>query len=66
MEHNSLAGIASAHPIIFAEGLFAPCLLQDGKFIPKEGLNQSDLWSVLNGEFFKTGSDIVEDFTVCF
>jgi len=64
MEHNSLAGIASARPIIYAEGLFAPCILEDGKFIPEEGLRQQDLWSILNGEFFKSGSDLVEDFTL--
>lgn len=64
MEHNSLAGIACARPIIYAEGLFAPCTLEDGKFVPEEGLSQQDLWSVLNGEFFKSGSDLVEDFAV--
>ena len=64
MEHNSLTGIACARPIIYAEGLFAPCTLEDGKFVPEEGLSQQDLWSVLNGEFFKSGSDLVEDFAV--
>jgi len=65
MEHNSLAGIASARPIIYAEGLFAPCTLdEDGTFIPEEGLSQHDLLGILNGEFFKSGSDLVEDFTV--
>jgi len=64
MEHNSLTGIACARPIIYAEGLFAPCTLEDGKFVPEEGLSQQDLWSVLNGEFFKSGSDLVEDFAL--
>lgn len=64
MEHNSLTGIASARPIIYAEGLFAPCILENGKFIPEEGLSQRDLWSILNGEFFKSGSDLIEGYTL--
>ncbi|XP_066913625.1 uncharacterized protein [Clytia hemisphaerica] len=64
MEHNSLTGIACARPIIYAEGLFAPCTLEDGKFIPEEGLSQQDLCSILNGELFKSGSDLVDDFAL--
>ena len=64
MEHNSLTGIACARPIIYAEGLFASCYLENGQFIPEEGLSKTDLWSILNGDFLKSGSDLVEDFTV--
>ena len=64
MEHNSLTGIACARPIIYAEGLFASCYLENGQFIPEEGLSKADLWSILNGDFLKSGSDLVEDFTV--
>lgn len=64
MEHNSLTGIACARPIIYAEGLFASCYLENGQFIPEEGLSKTDLWSILNGDFLKSGSDLVEDFRV--
>ena len=64
MEHNSLTGIACARPIIYAEGSFASCYLENGQFIPEEGLSKTDLWSILNGDFLKSGSDLVEDFTV--
>ena len=64
MEHNNLTSIACARPVIYAEGLFVSCYLCQGKFMPEEGLNQQDLWSILNGEFLKAGSDLVEDFAV--
>lgn len=64
MEHNSLTSIASARPIIYAEGLFASCYLDEGEFVPKEGISQTDLWSILSGEILKTGSDLVEDYSL--
>ena len=66
MEHNSLTSIACARPIIYAEGLFASCYLDNGTFIPEEGLRQADLWNILSGEFIKAGSDLVEEFTVSY
>jgi len=64
MEHNNLTGIACARPIIYAEGLFASCYLDNGKFIPEEGIKQGELWSILNGDLLRSGSDLVEDFTL--
>lgn len=64
MEHNSLTSIACARPIIYAEGLFASCYLDEGEFVPKEGISQTDLWSILSGEILKTGSDLVEDYSL--
>ena len=64
MEHNNLTSIAYARPIIYAEGLFASCYLDEGKFVAEEGISQSDLWRILSGELLKTGSDLVEDYAV--
>lgn len=64
MEHNSLTGIACARPIIYSDGAFVSCYLDRGRFVPEEGLDQLDLLTVLNGEFVKAGSDLVEDFTL--
>ena len=64
MERSLLAGIASSRPVIYTEGFFVSCYLEHAKFIPEEGLNQFDLETVLNGEFLKAGSDLVEDFTL--
>ena len=61
---NLLAQISAAKPVIFAEGLFISCYLQNEKFVPEQGIDKSDIISILNGEFFKSGTDFVEDFTV--
>ena len=64
MEHNNLTSIAYARPIIYAEGLFVSCYLDQGQFVPEEGISQTDLWSILSGDILKTGSDLVEDYAV--
>ncbi|XP_065067291.1 uncharacterized protein LOC135692881 isoform X2 [Rhopilema esculentum] len=61
---NLLAQISAAKPVIFAEGLFISCYLQNEKFVPEQGIDKSDIISILNGEFFKSGTDFVEDFTL--
>lgn len=64
MEHNSLTNIAYARPIIYAEGLFVSCYLEEGEFVPEEGISQTDLWNILSGELLKSGSELVEDYNV--
>jgi len=64
MEHNNLTSIAYARPIIYAEGLFASCYLEQGEFVPEEGISQTDLWNILSGEILKSGSDLVEDYAL--
>jgi len=61
---NNLTSIAYARPIIYAEGLFASCYLDQGEFVPEEGISQTDLWNILSGELLKTGSDLVEDYAL--
>lgn len=59
-----MTSIAYARPIIYAEGLFASCYLDQGEFVPEEGISQTDLWSILSGELFRSGSDLVEDYAL--
>ena len=40
------------------------CYLDEGEFVPQEGISQSDLWTILSGELLNTGSDLVEDYAV--
>eukprot|EP00794_Sanderia_malayensis_P005987 gene5987-6683_t len=61
---NQIARISSAKPVIFAEGFFISCYLQNEKFVPEEGIKKKDILSIINGEFFKSGTDFVEDFAL--
>ena len=61
---NLLAQISMAKPVIYAEGLFISCYLQNEKFVPEQGIDKHDILTILNGEFFDYGTDYVEDFTV--
>ena len=63
---NLLARISMAKPVIFAEGLFISCYLQNEKFLPEQGIDREDILTILTGEFFDLGTDFVEDFTVRF
>ena len=64
MSLNLLAKISAAKPVIFAEGLFIACYLQNEKFVPEQGIDRRDIITILNGEFFNSGTDFVEDFSV--
>ena len=59
-----LTKLSSARPVIFAEGFFISCHLEEGQIVPEEGIQQPELLSILSGDVCKSDTDFVDKCTV--